>query len=135
MSLALFDISGKVAMATGGTRGLGEVAAKALAGAGADVAVCGRNRRDLDRVSNDIIDLGRDAAEFPLDVTSKEMVAEGVEKILDRFGKVDILVNNSGVNHGVPILEFTEEAWDRVQDTKLKGYFLVARSEKKTTMN
>jgi len=75
MSLALFDISGKVAMATGGTRGLGEVAAKALAGAGADVAVCGRNRRDLDRVSNDIIDLGRDAAEFPLDVTSKEMVA------------------------------------------------------------
>ena len=106
-----------------------------MAEAGADVAVCGRNSRDLDRVSNDIIDLGRDAAEFPLDVTSKEMVAEGVEKILDRFGKVDILVNNSGVNHGVPILEFTEEAWDRVQDTKLKGYFLVARSEKKTTMN
>ncbi len=128
MGLELFDLSGKVAMVTGATRGLGEVAAKALAKAGAAVAVCGRSRPDLERVSAEIRDLGRQAEGFPLDVLSRSSIDQAVSRILERFGQVDILVNNAGVNHRVPFLEFPEEEWDRVIDTNLKGYFLVAQA-------
>ncbi len=128
MPLDLFDLSGKVAMVTGGSRGLGEVAATALAKAGADVAVCGRNTADLDRVTSAMRALGREAEPFVLDVTAKATVHDGVERILRHFGKVDILVNNAGVNHRVSVLEFPEEAWDLVINTNLKGYFLVAQA-------
>lgn len=128
MPLEIFDLDGKVAMVTGGTRGLGEVAAMALAKAGADVAVCGRNQDDLDRVSKAVLELGRKAAGFSLDVTSKHNIRAGVDRILDEFGRVDILVNNAGVNHRVPVLDYSEEAWDLVIDTNLKGYFLVTQA-------
>jgi NAD(P)-dependent dehydrogenase (short-subunit alcohol dehydrogenase family) len=128
MSLELFDLSGKVAMVTGGSRGLGEVCAKALAKAGADVAVCGRDTAALDRVSNDIRDLERNGQPFIVDVTSKASVHKSLDRILEHFGKVDILVNNAGVNHRVPVLEYPEEAWDLVINTNLKGYFLVAQA-------
>jgi NAD(P)-dependent dehydrogenase (short-subunit alcohol dehydrogenase family) len=128
MALDLFDLTGKVALVTGGTRGLGEVSAVALGKAGADVAVCGRNKADLDRVSGAIQGLGRKAGGFVLDVTSKASVQSGVEQILKEFGKVDILVNNAGVNHRVPVLEYPEEQWDLVINTNLKGYFLVAQA-------
>lgn len=128
MSLEHFDLSDKVAMVTGSTRGLGEVTAVALAKAGADVAVCGRNTVDLDRVSSAIKDLGRDSAGFVLDVTSRASVHDGVDRILKHFGKVDILVNNAGTNYRVPVLEYPEEAWDLVINTNLKGYFLVAQA-------
>jgi NAD(P)-dependent dehydrogenase (short-subunit alcohol dehydrogenase family) len=128
MSLELFDLNGKVAVVTGSTRGLGEVAALALAKAGADVAVCGRNETDLDRVSGAIGDLGRNSKGFSLDVTVKASVQECVKRILTHFGKVDILVNNAGMNHREPVLEYPEEAWDLVIDTNLKGYFLVAQA-------
>lgn len=115
-------------MVTGSTKGLGKVAAVALAKAGADVAVCGRNRESLKKVSESIKKLGRDAAGFFLDVTSKQSVQKGVDQILKHFGKVDILVNNAGVNYRVPVLEFPEEQWNLIIDTNLKGYFLVARA-------
>ena len=128
MSLNIFDLHEKVGMITGSTRGLGEVAAIALAKAGADVAICGRNKKDLDRVSKVIKELGRNSAGFLLDVTSKKSVHKGVKKIIEHFGKIDILVNNAGINHRVPVLEFTEEAWDLVINTNLKGQFLVAQA-------
>ena len=124
----MFDLTDRTALVTGGTRGLGEVAAVALAKAGADVAVCGRSRTDLDRVSAVIKDIGRNSAGFFLDVTSRKGVHEGVDRILKHFGKVDILVNNAGVNHRVPVLEFPEEEWDLIINTNLKGYFLVAQA-------
>ena len=128
MSLEIFDLSGKVAMVTGGSRGLGEVCAKALAKAGADVAVCGRDTVALDRVTNDIRDLERNAQPFVVDVISKASIHASLDRILEHFGKVDILVNNAGVNHRVPVLEYPEEAWDLVINTNLKGYFLVAQA-------
>ncbi len=97
--MEIFDLNAKVAIVTGSTRGLGEVAAMALAKAGADIAVCGRNTVDLERVSSAIREMGRDSAGFVLDVTSKESVHEGLDRILKHFGKVDILVNNAGLNH------------------------------------
>jgi NAD(P)-dependent dehydrogenase (short-subunit alcohol dehydrogenase family) len=128
MALELFDLTGKAALVTGATRGLGEVSAMALGKAGADVAVCGRNQADLERVSKAIQSLGRKAGGFVLDVTSKASVQSGVEQILKEFGKVDILVNNAGVNHRVPVLEYPEEKWDLVINTNLKGYFLIAQA-------
>jgi NAD(P)-dependent dehydrogenase (short-subunit alcohol dehydrogenase family) len=128
MALAHFDLTGKVAMVTGSTRGLGEVAAMALAKAGADIAICGRHKDDLKRVSKAVTKMGRSAEGFYLDVTSADSVRSGADRILALFGKVDILVNNAGVNHRVPVLEYDEAAWDRVIDTNLKGYFLVAKA-------
>lgn len=128
MSLELFDLSGKRALVTGATRGLGEVAAKALAKAGADVAVCGRSQPDLERVAADIQALGRQARGYELDVLSREKVNAGVAQILADFGQVDILFNNAGVNLRVPVLEFPESEWDRIINTNLKGYFLVAQA-------
>jgi len=128
MGLELFDLSGKTAMVTGATRGLGEVCAHALAKAGADIAVCGRSAEDMERVSADIRGLGRKAHGFYLDVTSQQRVSEAVEKIKAELGRIDILVNNAGVNFRVPVLEYPEEEWDRVLNTNLKGYFLVAKA-------
>jgi NAD(P)-dependent dehydrogenase (short-subunit alcohol dehydrogenase family) len=128
MSVELFDLNGKVAMVTGGSRGLGEVAVMALAKAGADVAVCGRKVPDLQRVSGAVKALGRRSGAFVLEVTSKASVQEGVKRILQEFDKVDILVNNAGVNYRVPVLEYPEEEWDLVINTNLKGYFLVAQA-------
>ncbi len=126
--MGLFDLTGKVAMVTGSTRGLGETSAKALAKAGADIAVCGRNPQDLDRVSAEIQTMGRKSQGFELDVLSKEKVKKAVEQILNRFGRVDILVNNAGTNYRVPVLEYPEEQWDLIINTNLKGYFLVAQA-------
>ena len=126
--MEIFDLTGRVAMVTGSTRGLGENSAMALAKAGADVAVCGRNTEDLKRVSNAIKALGRDSAGFVLDVTSKKSVHEGVDRILQRFGKIDILMNNAGLNHREPAIDYPEDAWDLVISTNLKGYFLVAQA-------
>jgi NAD(P)-dependent dehydrogenase (short-subunit alcohol dehydrogenase family) len=128
MALEIFDLTGKVALVTGSSRGLGEVSAMALGKAGASVAVCGRKISDLDRVARAVQSLGRKAGGFTLDVTSKESVQSGIEQILNEFGKIDILVNKAGVNHRVPVLEYPEEAWDLVINTNLKGYFLVAQA-------
>lgn len=127
MADKLFDLSGKVAMITGGSRGLGETCAMALAKAGADVAVCGRKIPDLEQVSGAIKALGRRSGAFVLDVTLKASVQEGADRILQQFGKVDILVNNAGMNYRVPVLDFPEDMWDQVMNTNLKGYFLVAQ--------
>ena len=128
MGLEIFDIKDKVAMVTGSTRGLGEVAAMALASAGADIAVCGRSTPDLARVTADIEKLGRKGQGFHIDVTDSRKVAEAVDQVLDYFGHIDILVNNAGVNYRVPVLEYPEEEWDRVINTNLKGYFLVTQA-------
>ena len=128
MKLDLFDLTGKTAMVTGATRGLGEVAALALAKAGADVAVCGRSEPDLLRVPESIRALGRNSEGFFMDVTSKKSVENAVSQILNHFGRIDILVNNAGVNRRIPVLELSEEDWDLVITTNLKGYFLVAQA-------
>ncbi len=128
MEMNMFDLTGKVAMVTGSSKGLGEAAAVALAKAGADVAICGRNTADIDLVVNRIKSMGRNAAGFVVEVTRGETVRQGVAAITDHFGHIDILVNNAGTNYRVPVLEYPEEEWDRVIGTNLKGYYLVAQA-------
>ncbi len=110
----MFDLTGKVAMVTGSSKGLGEAAAVALAKAGADVAICGRNTADIDLVVNRIKSMGRNAAGFVVEVTSGETVRQGVAAITSHYGHIDILVNNAGTNYRVPVVEYPEEEWDRV---------------------
>jgi NAD(P)-dependent dehydrogenase (short-subunit alcohol dehydrogenase family) len=128
MSTELFDLRGQTALVTGASRGLGEAIAKGLARAGAAVAICGRARPDLERVCADIRAAGGEAEPFELDVLDSAAVASSVTEILDRMKQVDILVNNAGVNARKPVLELSEEDWDLVLNTNLKGYFLVARA-------
>jgi NAD(P)-dependent dehydrogenase (short-subunit alcohol dehydrogenase family) len=128
MDLKQFELKDKIAMVTGGTRGLGEVSALALAKAGADIAVCGRSAPDLERVTAAIQGLGQKARGFNIDVTDRNKVFAAVAQILEHFGRIDILVNDAGVNYRVPVLEFPEEEWDRIISTNLKGYFLTAQA-------
>ncbi len=128
MKNKLFDLTGKIAMVTGASRGLGEAVAVALAKAGASIAVCGRSRSDMDKVVARIDKAGGKARGFFLDVLNKSKVVESVCDIQEYFGQIDILVNNAGVNYRVPVLEFPEDEWDRIIDTNLKGYFLVTQA-------
>jgi NAD(P)-dependent dehydrogenase (short-subunit alcohol dehydrogenase family) len=128
MALDLFDLTGKVALVTGASKGLGQALAIGLAKAGADLALCARNLDDLEKTSSQVQAYGVRAQIFSLDVLDQRSVNQAVERILSAFDRIDILVNNAGVNIRKPVLELTEADWDRVLDTNLKGYFLVAQA-------
>jgi NAD(P)-dependent dehydrogenase (short-subunit alcohol dehydrogenase family) len=124
-----FRLDGKVALITGGARGLGRTMAAALAEAGADIALAGRSKDTCQQAAEGIASTsGRKTLAFAADVTKiadVERLADDVER---EFGKVDILVNNAGINIRGPIQQLTEADWDAVIDTNLKGPFLCARA-------
>lgn len=124
----LFDLSGRVALVTGASKGLGKAIALALAGAGADIALYARNREDLKAVKASVEALNRRAEIFCADVLDKQLIDENVNAALKAFGHIDILVNNAGVNVRKPVLELSSEEWDLVLNTNLKGYFLMAQA-------
>jgi NAD(P)-dependent dehydrogenase (short-subunit alcohol dehydrogenase family) len=124
----LFDLTNRVAVVTGASKGLGKAIAIALAGAGADVALYARDWDDLLTVKASIESLGRRAEIFCVDILDKQVVHDNVKSTLRVFGKIDILVNNAGVNVRKPVLELSSEEWDLVMDTNLKGYFLMAQA-------
>lgn len=129
MSLELFRLDGRVALVTGGSRGLGLVMARALAAAGADVAVVSRTP-DAARQAADAIagETGRRTLGLAADVTDTGQVEDMVKTVVERLGRIDILVNNAGVNVRRPIEEFDDASWDLVQDTNLKAPFLCCRA-------
>ena len=124
-----FRLHGKVALITGGARGLGRTMAAALAEAGADIALAGRSKETCQQAADGIASgTGRRVMAFAADVTKideVELLANDVER---EFGKIDILVNNAGINIRGPIQQLTEADWDAVIDTNLKGPFLCARA-------
>lgn len=124
----LFDLSGRVALVTGASKGLGKAIALALAGAGADIALYARNREDLEAVKASVEALGRKAEIFCVDVLDKAQIDENVKATLEAFGHIDVLMNNAGVNVRKPVLELSAEEWDLVIDTNLKAYFLMAQA-------
>lgn len=128
MGCDLFDLSGKTALVTGGSKGLGRAMALGLARAGCDLALCARDAGGLRETREAVGALGVRAETFPMDVLRKESVGRAVEAVAAAFGKIDILVNNAGVNVRKPTLELADDEWDRVLDTNLKGYFLVAQA-------
>ncbi|MEK7338203.1 MAG: SDR family oxidoreductase [candidate division NC10 bacterium] len=118
-----FDLSGKVALVTGASRGLGEGMALALARAGAACVLVSRSAKDLKTVAERVEGLGRRALVVPANVTDVKSVEAMAAKAVERFGRVDILVNNAGVNVRKPATDFTEADWDQVLDVNLKGAF------------
>jgi len=125
-----FPLPGKVAIVTGARRGIGKAIALALAEAGADIAVCDRVIEDgeLNAVAEEVKRLGRRSLALQADITQKADVDGLVQRVVDEFGVIDILVNNAAMNIRVPLLELREDGWDRVINTDLKGYFLCSQA-------
>ena len=121
MSESLFDLSGRVAVVTGGTTGLGHAVALGLAGAGADVVPSSRRREQVGIVATEIEALGRKSMRVPSDVQSRESLQALHDAVLKEFGKVDILVNAAGITHKSATLEVDEADWSRVFDVNLNG--------------
>jgi len=128
MTRELFDLSGKVAIVTGASRGLGRYMARALAGAGADVVVTSRDVARLEDVVAEVEALGRRALPVGLEVGELASIQKMVEDAHSHFGKVDILVNNAGCNIRKPALEVTWDDWNTVVETNLRGAFFAAQA-------
>ncbi|SIO60970.1 gluconate 5-dehydrogenase/hypothetical protein [Singulisphaera sp. GP187] len=124
-----FRLDGKVALVTGGSRGLGRVIAEALASAGASVALTARNAEQVQSAALGIeATTGARSLGIVADVTQQVDVTDTVARVLDTFGRLDILVNNAGINIRGPIEELKESDWDQVIDTNLKGPWLCCRA-------
>lgn len=121
----LFD--GQVVLVTGGGSGIGRCTAHELASLGAKVALIGRKADKLERVRGEIEEDGGEAALFPLDIRVEDDVASTVTAVLERFGRVDGLVNNAGGQYPAPLAAITQKGWEAVVRTNLTGGFLVAR--------
>ena len=123
MILDDFRLDGSVAVVTGGGRGLGRAMALGLAEAGADVVVAGRTMATLESARKEIEDLGRAGMSVPTDVADPADQDALVQAVMDRFGHIDVLVNNAGVTHRAPSEQFPAEAWDRVIQVNLTAVF------------
>ncbi len=124
----LFDLTGKVAIVTGGGSGLGKQMARALAESGADVVLCGRKAERCEEAAAELAALGVRALGLRCDVTSADDVRAMVERAKDELGRVDVLVNNAGRAWVAPATEMGVEDWRRVIEVNLTGAFLCAQA-------
>ncbi|MGD9147873.1 MAG: glucose 1-dehydrogenase [Anaerolineae bacterium] len=122
-----FSLTDKIAIVTGASKGLGHGVALALANAGAHVVVTSRSLERAEPVAAEIRAMGRQALPLDLEVRSLESIDAMVASTTERFGRIDVLVNNAGINIPEPALEVTEEHWDRLMDINLKGLFFCAQ--------
>jgi len=118
-----FSLKGKVALVTGGNRGLGRAIALALAEAGANVAIVSRTGEGLTDAAEEIRALGAQSLSLTGDVAVPSEVKRIVKAVVDRFGRLDVLVNAAGVNRRIPSLEVSESDWNWILGVNLKGNF------------
>ncbi len=124
----LFDLSGRVALVTGGSRGLGLQIAEALGEFGATVALAARSAADLDQAVAHLAGLGITAHAFVADLADPSGAAALVSETLARLGRIDVLVNNAGTAWGSPAEEHSQEAWLKVMDINLNGVFYLSQA-------
>ncbi|HZQ05529.1 MAG TPA: glucose 1-dehydrogenase [Anaerolineae bacterium] len=123
-----YDLDGKVAIVTGGGRGIGRAIALRLAQDGARVVVADLNENNASHVAQEIQDKGGDAFAFAVDVTRMERVEEMIRETIARYGRLDILVNNAGIGAIAPLMDTDEKTWDAVMDVNAKGVLLCSQA-------
>jgi NAD(P)-dependent dehydrogenase (short-subunit alcohol dehydrogenase family) len=130
----LFDLSGRVAIVTGGSRGLGMQIAEALGEMGAKLALTARKKNELDEAVAHLAKLGVEASAWVCDIGKREQIPPVAEAILARYGKVDILVNNAGATWGAPAEDHPLDAWDKLVNVNLTGAFVLTQLIAKKSM-
>ncbi|MCK9274410.1 MAG: SDR family oxidoreductase [Syntrophales bacterium] len=126
-----FDLKGKVAIVTGGGRGIGRAIALGLAGAGASVVIAGRTQDQLDGVAQEILAAGGRVLPVVTDLISARDIENLVEETMQSFGRIDILVNNAARSFLRSLLDLREDGWDKVFDTNVKAVWLLSRAAAK----
>ncbi len=126
--MTLFDLTGRVAIVTGTSRGLGQYFGRALAKAGADLVITSRKIETLKPFQSELEALGRKALPLALDVRDNDSIQKMAEAAVAHYGKIDILVNNAGCNVRKPALEITWDDWNLVLETNLRGTFFVSQA-------
>jgi gluconate 5-dehydrogenase len=128
MSSPLFDLTGKVALVTGASRGLGQYFARALARAGADLVLTARDAKSLDPFLAELAPFGRRVLPLALDVRDPQSITAMADAAQAYFGQLDILVNNAGCNIRKPALDVSWDDWNTILDTNLRGTFFVSQA-------
>ena len=124
----LFDLTGRVAVVSGGSMGLGRQMAEGLAEMGASLVLCARKKDRCEEAAEELRVLGVQTLALACDVKDKAAIQEVVHATLAKFGRIDILINNAGVSWAAPIEEMTLEQWDKVLSTNLTGTFLFCQA-------
>jgi NAD(P)-dependent dehydrogenase (short-subunit alcohol dehydrogenase family) len=122
------ELEGKVALVTGASKGLGKAMALALAEAGVNLALASRDEKLLVETAAAVRACGSEAEVFPVDVSSETQVLALEKAVATRFGRIQILINNAGINLRKPVTDFTLEEWNRIQSTNVTSAFLMCRS-------
>ena len=130
----LFDLKGRTALVTGGSRGLGLQIARALGEAGARIVLSSRKAGDLEEATADLQDAGIDTRWVAADLAKEEDIRRLADETLARVGDVDILVNNAGAAWGAPAEDHPVEAWDKVMNLNIRGYFILSQQIGKRSM-
>ena len=130
----LFDLTGKTALVTGGSRGLGLQMAHALGEAGAKIMISSRKAEDLERAVAELQDAGIDARWIAADCAQETEIERLANETLHRMGDVDILVNNAGASWGAPAEDHPLAAWDKVMNLNVRGYFLLSQAIARKSM-
>ena len=128
MSFPLFDLSGRRALVTGSSQGIGLALARGLADHGADIVLNGRDRTKLDAAVRGIKEAGATVSACDFDVTDAEAVRLGVDRIEDEIGPIDILINNAGMQFRTPLEDFPVERWDQLLRTNISSVFHVGQA-------
>lgn len=134
MSERFFDLSGRVAVVTGTSRGLGQYMGRALARAGADLVITSRAKESLESFQAEIEAMGREALPLELDVRDFDSIQRMAESAFGHYGRIDILVNNAGCNVRKPSVDVTWDDWNLILETNLRGSFFTAQAAAKRAM-
>ncbi|PWA11179.1 hypothetical protein DCC39_09400 [Pueribacillus theae] len=126
--MSLFDLSGKVTIVTGAGRGIGKSIALGMAEAGSNIVLCSRTESELEQVAEEINGRGADVFAVPCDVTKREDIQRVVDLTVERFERIDTLINNAGMTIKMPAVDFTLEDWNKVLSINLTGAFLFAQA-------
>ncbi|MBP1712658.1 MAG: putative dehydrogenase like protein [Deltaproteobacteria bacterium] len=129
-----FDLSGKVAIVTGGGRGIGKAIALGLAGAGAKVVVCSRTSKEIEEAADEISRVGGEALPLTVDLTANDQLENLVNTTVKEFGRIDILVNNAARSFLRSLMDLREDGWDKVFNTNVRAVWLLSRLAAKKMM-